>query len=96
MNGLYAPTFRIFTGQIKQNLFIGQKCFPPVEGIKDKFCVNLAKHITVDLEHAPANLEHVSVNLERVPDDLEHVPVDPEHVPVILERVSVKPGTCSG
>ena len=43
MNGLYAPTFRIFTGQIKQNLFIGQKCFPPVACIKDKFCVNLAK-----------------------------------------------------
>ena len=96
MNGLNAPTIRIFTGQIKQNLFIGQKGLPPVECIMDKFCVNLAKHIPVDPEHAPANLEHVSVNLERVPVDLEHVPVDPEHVLVILERVSVKPGTCSG
>ena len=96
MNGLYAPTFRIFTGQIKQNLFIGQKCFPPVERIKDKFCVKLAKYIPVDPEHVPANLEHVSVNLERVQVDLEHVSVDPEHVPVILERVLVKPGTCSG
>ena len=66
MNGLNAPTFRIFTGQIKQNLFIGQKCFPPVECIKDKFCVKLAKYIPVDPEHVPENLAQIGQLVEEI------------------------------